>query len=371
MNIKDFKDSLPYLLEAQLTAFIWGHAGIGKTSIVKQYAKARGYKFFAMYLGTQSDIGDILGLADFVRDENGTAVATTFATPNWLRETINYCNENPDSGAIIFLDEFNRARRDILSGMFSLALDKTFHTITLPKNCHIIAAGNPPTDEYFVTDINETALMSRFVHIKLEPSTEEWITYGKEKGIDHTLISFIKQQPELLEDHRSSFELPVKVDRRAYERLDALFKLKTPVNLLTQLMYGIIGIERTIAYQTHLTQVDAPFSAEELFSMDKSTLDKLTSWSNPEDIKSSLISITCDNLYDHLVQSSKTNKELPKKSEDSLFTFLITIPKDMSHNIIKRLVEGRVFSFITFIGNEKYERELIKLLETAIVKRNK
>ena len=261
MNIQQFSESLDYLVQAELTPFIWGHAGIGKTSIIKQYAKRKGFKFFAFYLGTQSDIGDILGLADFVRDENGTVIATKFATPEWLKNTIDYCEKNPNSGAVIFLDEFNRARRDILSGMFSLALDKTFHTLKLPKNCHIIAAGNPPTDEYFVTDVNETALMARFVHVKLEPTFEEWVTYAQDAGIDNNLIGFLKNQPELLEQNHTDFQLPVK-DRRAYERLDRLFKLKTPAHLLEQLMAGIIGLERTVAYLQYIAKADKPLSGE-------------------------------------------------------------------------------------------------------------
>src|ERR1700722_6629746 len=101
MNIKDMKASLDYLFKAQITPFVWGHAGIGKSTVVKQYAEAKGYKFFPFYLGTQSDLGDILGLASFVKDKNGSEVATTFATPLWLKDTIEYCQNNPKSGAII------------------------------------------------------------------------------------------------------------------------------------------------------------------------------------------------------------------------------------------------------------------------------
>ena len=146
MNIKDLKASLDYLFKAQVTPFIWGHAGIGKSTVMKHYAQEKGYKYFPFYLGTMSDVGDILGLATFTKDENGNDVGTHFAPPSWLKDMIQYCEDNPESGAVIFLDEFNRGRRDILNGMFSLALDKTFHTIKLPENCHVIAAGNPPTD---------------------------------------------------------------------------------------------------------------------------------------------------------------------------------------------------------------------------------
>ena len=300
MNIKDLKRSLEYCFKAEITPYIHGHAGIGKSTVVKQYAQSKGYKFFPFYLGTQSDIGDILGLASFIKDANGSEIATTFATPIWLKDMIDYCNENPESGAVIFLDEFNRARRDILNGMFSLALDKTFHMIKLPKNCHIVAAGNPPTDEYFTTDINETALLARFAHIKLEPTFSEWVTYAKETNHESTLISFLQEQPELLADHKSNFNLPVRVDNRSWERVDRLFKVGTPTDLLEQLMIGIIGAERLVAYKLHLAKKDKVLTGRDVLDGSASANQFLTLWSNPIDIKASLLSGTCDNVFDEL-----------------------------------------------------------------------
>lgn len=357
MNIKDLKASLPYLFEAQITPFIWGHAGIGKSTVIKQYANEKGYKFFPFYLGTQSDLGDILGLASFVKDENGSEVATTFATPLWLKDTIEYCEENPESGAIIFLDEFNRARRDILNGMFSLALDKTFHTITLPRNCYIVAAGNPPTDEYYVTDINETALMARFAHIKLEPSFQEWASYATASKVESTLVSFLQEQPELLEDAKSGFNLPVKVDRRSYERVDRLFKVKTPTELLEQLMIGIIGAERLIAYKLHLTKTDKALTGEEVLSGKNTKL--LKKWSNPMDIKSSLLSTTCDNVFDHI--KDKVDIVLDK----TFLEFLEILPKDLSYALLKRLLKEDLQVFSNFIKEPAYEKKLVVLCKEA------
>lgn len=335
MNMQDFKESLDYLFKAQLTGFVWGHAGVGKSSIVKQYAKEKGYHFFPFYLGTQSDLGDILGLADFVRDENGSAIATTFATPKWLQDTIAYCNNNPDSGAIIFLDEFNRGRRDIMNGMFSLALDKTFHTIKLPENCHIIAAGNPPTDEYFTTDIDETALMARFVHIKLEPTVQEWLKYAKANGIEDSLIRFIENQPDLLEDTRTDFKLPVKTDKRSWSRLSALFPVGTPDHLLKQLASGIVGIERVVAYEKFLKEVDRPLTGQQILAGEQFGL--LALWSNPTNIQSSFLNHTRDNV-DELLTKLETEKVLLSDEQKSnLMAFLLTIPKDISYVLLKNL----------------------------------
>lgn len=365
MNIKDFKASLDYLFKAQVTPFVWGHAGIGKSTVVKQYAQDKGYKFFPFYLGTQSDLGDILGLASFVKDKNGSEIATTFATPLWLKDTIEYCENNPESGAVIFLDEFNRARRDILNGMFSLALDKTFHTIKLPQNCHIIAAGNPPTDEYYVTDINETALMARFAHIKLEPTFNEWATYAKESDFESTLIDFLKEQPQLLEDAKSSFTLPIKVDRRSYERVNRLFKIGTPKDILEQLMSGIIGTERLVAYKLHLQNSDKPISGDDVLL--GKNMDLIKKWSNPIDIKSSLLNITSDNVYETIeLRIKNKEKALNKKEQQKLFEFLELLPKEVFYPLMKRLFKTESKIFESFVSNPKYEEALTSLVKGAV-----
>lgn len=363
MTITDFEQSLDYLVKAELTPFIWGHSGIGKTSIMKQYAARKGYLFFPFYLGTQSDLGDILGLADFVRNDKGTAVATTFATPEWLKNTIDYCNNNPESGAVIFLDEFNRARKDILNGMFSLALDKTFHTLKLPKNCHLIAAGNPPTDEYFTTDVNETALMARFVHVKLEPTVEEWVNFATKSNINSNVIDFIKQQPELLEDARTDFELPVKVDRRSWERLNRLFALNTPENLISQLMPGIIGLSRTVAYRSYLKSTSKPLAGMEILM--GVGVDKLRVWSDPANTMSSLLNVTRENVTTQLTGMNAVGVKLEPTQKANLMRFFLTIPKDIVYPLVQHELNVESALFKDFYLDPLYEDQLIELIKSC------
>lgn len=363
MDIKDLKESLDYLTKAELTPFIWGHAGVGKTTSVKQWAESHGYQFFAFYLGTQSDSGDILGLYEFVRNSEGKAESVDYAIPQWLFNAIEYCKNNPNSGAVIFLDEFNRGRRDIMQGMFSFALDKKFHTIQLPKNCHIIAAGNPPTDEYFTTDVDDTALMARFVHVKLEPTFSEWVDYAKHKNFEHTLVGFIQEQPQLLEEARTEFKLPVKVDRRSFERLSRLFSIHTPMHLLEQLMFGIIGLERTVAYQQYLKESDKPLTGTEVLSKSKWSL--IEKWCASENVMASLLNLSCDNLVQEIAMLSTEKQVLNKTEKHNLMVFLSTVPKDISFPLIKKLVQDGNTTFKDFYTDSLYETQMQELVKAA------
>jgi hypothetical protein len=365
MNIQDFKASLKYLFEAELTPFVWGHKGIGKTTVPKEYAKEMGWKFFPLYLGTQSDLGDVLGLAEFVDNGDGSK-STAFAKPQWMQEIITYCEQNPESGAIVFLDEFNRGRRDILSGMFSLALDKTFHTVKLPKNCHIMAAGNPTTDEYFVTDINDSALMSRFVHIKLEPTFREWLDYAKATEIDSSLIGFVNNQPELLEDKNQEFNLSsmVKVDRRAFSRLDRLFKLNTPQHILEQLMHGIIGLERTVAYLQYKKDQDKPLTAQEVYTKQKFHL--VEKWNNPNDINASYLNLTYDSLIEDFITREEKEEYLNDRDMKNFMEFIRITPKDISYLFITKVLRNKIWK--KFELNDKYQSELTALARSVRIK---
>ena len=183
MNIKKFKEAMPYLIQANVATLIQGHHGVGKSQAVKQYCDENGYGFVDLRLGTQ-DVGDLLGLADFELDAKGNKIATKFMRPTWFPV-------DPASKGIIFLDEINRGRRDVLQAVFQLCLDKKIHEYALPKGWHVVAAMNPSTEDYIVTDISDKAFLDRFCHIKLSPSKQEWFDYAKKTKMNAELVQFV------------------------------------------------------------------------------------------------------------------------------------------------------------------------------------
>lgn len=241
MNIVQFKTLLPFLKEANLVPNVIGHAGIGKSSIISQFAKDNGYTFHPYFLSQMADVADLLGLPEFNRDSTGKALSVSFVHPAKLPR-------NPRS--ILFFDELNRASKDILQAMFQLVLEGTLHDYTLPDDCIIIMAMNPATDDYSVLDFADKAFADRFVHINLDPTHEEFHSYMNSRYKDSNVSRFLQQQTKLLEE---SDLAPVTLDfvkpsRRSWDRLQKLENTGIPENLFRECGMGIVGTAAMIAY---------------------------------------------------------------------------------------------------------------------------
>ena len=271
MNITELSSALPYYFKAGLTPHIIGHAGIGKSSIIYQVAEKLGYEVVELRLGQMSDAGELIGLPEFNRDAKGNALSTTFVKPDWFptREK-----------TILFLDEINRSNKDILQAVFQLVYDKRIANHILPKDVHVVAASNPPTEEYAVLDFDDSAFQDRFIHVKLTPTIQEFITFGKSIDASPTVLGFINSQPELLE-RRDLSEISmdfVKPSRRSWIRVSNLEKTGISGDLLRMSIAGLVGTTAATAYVEYLASQIKPPSAEEIindFSNAKKKIDRI------------------------------------------------------------------------------------------------
>ena len=124
-------------------------------------------------------------------------------------------------------------------------------------------------------------------------------------------------------------------------------------------MCGIIGAERLVAYKLHLTKTDKPLTGAEVLSGQK--MDLVKSWSNAIDIKSSLLSITCDNVFDLYKTLSATTDE----QNEFLTSFVEIVPKDVSYPLLKRLFKADLPVFQTYIQIPKYESRIRAIVKEA------
>lgn len=308
MNITQLKQSLPFLIQAKLVPNIIGKHGIGKSSIVSQYAKENGYSFHPFFLGQMADTGDILGLPEFNRNADGKALSVSFVHPAKLPK-------KPRS--ILFFDELNRASKDLLQAIFQLALEGTLHDYTLPEDSAIIMAMNPATDDYSVLDFADKAFADRFVHINLDPTHEEFHVYMNSRYGKSSISDFLRQQTKLLEE---SDLKPVTLDfvkpsRRSWDRLQNLENTGMPENLFREAGMGIVGTTAMVAYSSWKETQVTIISGKDVIENYPKVREKFISYyKNPktgepvENLRTDIISSVCSNLSEEFMARLKANK---------------------------------------------------------------
>lgn len=343
MNITQLKQSLPFLVKSGLVPNIIGKHGIGKSSVIAQYAKENGYSFHPFFLGQMSDTGDLLGLPEFDRDKNGKAISTNFIHPAKLPK-------KPRS--ILFFDELNRASKDLLQAIFQLALEGTIHDYTLPEDSAIIMAMNPATDDYSVLDFADKAFADRFVHINLDPTHEEFHSYMNSKYVNSSISAFLQQQTKLLEETDLK---PVSLDfvkpsRRSWDRLQKLELTGMPENLFREAGMGIVGTVAMIAYSSWKENQIRIIEGREIIDGYNAVRDRYVSYfKNPktgeavEVPRTDIISTVCSNFGEELVKRLKNGGLNPEQAQN-VVSFLLDTPIENAYATLLPLKSVPEFS---------------------------
>ncbi|MBK9617256.1 MAG: AAA family ATPase [Uliginosibacterium sp.] len=142
IDVKELFEILD-MTPADQNIMLVGKHGIGKSRIIADYYAKKKLKIVSFFLGQMSDPGDLIGL--MYKDEKSGH--SEFLPPYWW----------PAEGKpiVLFLDELNRARPEILQSVMDLTLNKTLAGKKLPAGAIIISAVNEG-EEYQLTDLDPT-----------------------------------------------------------------------------------------------------------------------------------------------------------------------------------------------------------------------
>lgn len=243
-----------------------GRHGIGKSRIITDFFESQGKKVVSLFLGQMSDPGDLIGLPALDSD----LTKTGFRPPYWF----------PLDGKpiVLFLDELNRARPEILQCVMDLTLNRSLAGKRLPAGSQIVSAVNEG-DEYQLTDL-DPALVSRFNVYHFLPSCAEWLLWAAANGIDGRIVSFIEKNSDCLDGVAGPDSgLDKTADRRSWERVSEIIKTENTVNkTLEKLIAGIIGIKAALRFKNFLKENSGISSTMILRSFDqcKDDLEKLS-----------------------------------------------------------------------------------------------
>lgn len=316
-----------------------GNHGIGKSEILTEYFSGKGMKVVPLFLGQMSDPGDLIGIPN----RNNTTGKTEFMPPYWF----------PLDGKpiVLFLDELNRARPEVLQTIMDLALNRTLAGRKLPDGSRIISAVNDG-DQYQLTDL-DPALVSRFNVVTFRPTTQEWLLWADKVGVDARVRDFIRENPIWLDKNPDAKEgvdtgLDKTPDRRAWKRVSDILKTAGDINpIVTKAMSAIVGPKAASALVGSVSAKKILSGREVLQNFEKH-LPTLKGYELHQ------LSVVNDGIFRHLEVENLSGqaKENAKKNIDAYFTFLSKEKKEAAAHFANLYVQGTYPKAVSFMARE-------------------
>jgi hypothetical protein len=186
--------------------FIWGPPGIGKSSLVQQFAAAVGLPCVSL-LGSQLAPEDLIGVPQIV---DGTS---RFCPPRLIARDEPYC---------LFLDELNACSPEVQKAFYSLIHERRIAEYHLPEGSVVVGAGNRAQDSAIVKPMS-SALLNRMVHVQLKVSHREWLEWAAAGGLHPLVLDYVRARPDHLWSPPPKTEEPFSTPRSWHMLSDALY----------------------------------------------------------------------------------------------------------------------------------------------------
>ena len=226
LSFKKVKMAIDVVVRAGHVPNIIGLQGIGKSDLVREYAREKGYAFKEITCSLLQE-GD-LAMPYLSRKTDGdTEVA--YSINNIITDL---CKESVGKEfGILFLDEFNRASSQCQSELMNIVLQREILGFRLADNIRVILAMNPSSDmdgfadtDYSVS-FSDAAMLGRVCSIVMQPNVSDWIDYGSvvsggRSRVHSSVLGFLGTNPKFF----TSKEVQGKVNAspRGWSRLSDL-----------------------------------------------------------------------------------------------------------------------------------------------------
>ncbi len=207
-----------------------GVHGIGKSSIVEQYAAYKNLEFYNIRASLISEV-DVLGYPITNQE------TLQWLPPYWLKAAC-------DRPCLIIFDELNRAKEVVRNCLFQLTDSRRIGANVLHPQTRIFAAINPDTDKYFVNPLDAPEL-DRWYLMDFAPDANIWLAWANENKVNHLITSYITTFPDQL-DPAPDADIKLKgTSRRSWTRLSDALNTRYPTTEkeLQALVHGFLGAE--------------------------------------------------------------------------------------------------------------------------------
>ncbi|MBB5079608.1 AAA family ATPase [Nonomuraea endophytica] len=220
--------------------FLWGAPGIGKSSLVREFAASLGLECVTL-LGTQLAPEDLIGVPELVGGRS------RFAPPESIARDEPYC---------LFLDELNASSPEVQKAFYSLILDRRIGTYELPAGSVVIGAGNRATDNALARPM-ASALINRLVHVHLRASADDWLKWAADAGIHPWIADYLVQRPDHLWSAPPKTEEAFSSPRAWHMLSDVITSYGDDIEdeILAMLAFGTLTATHASAFRAYVKTV--------------------------------------------------------------------------------------------------------------------
>lgn len=280
-----------------------GQHGVGKSEIIEEAAAELRIGFISRDLSLMEP-PDLVGLPKL----DGTT--TRYLPPAFLPTSA--------TGLLVF-EELNRCPGYMRAPCLQLLTARRLNDYVLPAGWLPAAAINPVIAEYDVNDL-DSALLSRFVQIDVEPDRQQWLEWASNHAIHPSVVDYVSSDADIFASPQSN--------PRAWKYVSDVLHAEQVENgrdSLQTAVAGLVGEKRAIACLTFLRNGERPFTVREVLSYPRHRC-RVQTWIRAgrlDLVKTSLLV-----LFKHL-QSKRNFNELKGPGRRHLAAFLADLPGDL------------------------------------------
>jgi hypothetical protein len=236
---KAAKRSIRKAIQTRRPTFLWGPPGIGKSDIVKQIGEDAGREVVDVRLALWEPT-DIKGIPYYNADQGKMVWAPPAELPT-----------DPESTAIIFLDELNSAPPAVQAAAYQLILNRRVGTYELPKGVDVVAAGNREGDRG-VTYRMPAPLANRFIHLEMKIDFDDFQEWAVMNNVHPEVVGYVGFAKQDLYDFDPKSPSKAFATPRSWVFVSDLLKDDDcDIDTLHNLIAGAVGDGLAVKFMAH------------------------------------------------------------------------------------------------------------------------
>ena len=233
------KKAIRKAIQKRRPVFLWGPPGIGKSDIVSQIGAEMDREVIDVRLALWEPT-DIKGIPYYNADQGAMVWAPPAELPT-----------DPDSKAIIFLDELNSAPPAVQAAAYQLILNRKVGTYTRPEGVDLVAAGNRDGDKG-VTYRMPAPLANRFIHLEAKVDFEDWQDWATLNKVHPDVVGYVGFAKQDLYDFDPKSASKAFATPRSWTFVsDLLEDDDVDLDTLQNLIAGAIGDGLAVKFMAH------------------------------------------------------------------------------------------------------------------------